>query len=66
MAHSRAGLDKPNIFCDARMSERLKKKKKHTTEGSLSEGHRNQFEGVPTGQSWDNINTKINMNSNGL
>ena len=31
-----------------------------------SKGHRRQSEGVPTGQSWDSVNTKINMSSNGL
>lgn len=57
MANSTSGggniQDEPGMFWCARKKEAIK-----ANNGVLSEGHRSQLEGAPTGQMWDNFNIK--------
>ena len=53
MISSRAGTDKSQDDSGLPGSRNLKNGR------TISKGHRSQLEGVPTGQSWDNLSLKI-------
>lgn len=50
-------------FVMLEIREVLRGKKKGKGGGVMSKKHRNQPERTPNGQSWDNLNDKINHNS---
>lgn len=57
MVDSRTGVrDETRTSCGVTKLESAQKLK----------GHRNQFEGVPNGQIWANVNNEMNNNSNGF